>query len=274
MTEALAFIKRYALLIAGKRLTAASAALSYFLTMTFFPLLILLYSMLGSSYPSAVRLLSIGRRFLAEETARTIEEFLLYVARNNSRAMTTAAAAILLSSASAAVRSLQATIGELQGCRRFKGLRNILFSVLFSLLFVAVMYVSALVMLTGENALEWLNRLIPGLNAARLWRLIRFPLLAVIDYGILYGVYEFSVPEQSPYPTRIGALSAAAGMISVSALFSGFIGASSRYPLVYGSLSSVILLMLWLHVCCFTVYAGAALNVLLRDLAEEDGRSA
>ena len=52
--------------------------------------------------------------------------------------------------------------------------------------------------------------------------------------------------------------------------FSAIIGASARYPLVYGSLASIILLMLWLYTCCMVLFCGAALNVALRDQRLED----
>ena len=46
-------------------------------------------------------------------------------------------------------------------------------------------------------------------------------------------------------------------------VFSNFIGVSTRYPLVYGSLASVILLMFWLFLICQIIYLGAALNIVL-----------
>ena len=58
--------------------------------------------------------------------------------------------------------------------------------------------------------------------------------------------------------------------MGVSVAFSAFIGASARYPLVYGSLASVILLMLWLYTCCMMIFCGAALNVALRDQHREE----
>ena len=39
-----------------------------------------------------------------------------------------------------------------------------------------------------------------------------------------------------------------------------FIAVSTRYPLVYGSLASIILLMFWLFLCCQIIYTGEALN--------------
>ena len=54
-------------------------------------------------------------------------------------------------------------------------------------------------------------------------------------------------------------------LVAVSMAFSTFIGASTKYPLVYGSLSAVILLMLWLYTCCMVILCGAAFNVARRD---------
>ena len=174
-----------------------------------------------------------------------------------------------MSAASAAVRSLQATIGELQGQQRYTGLRDFLFSVIFSLLFVAALYFAMLVMLTGKDFLAWLSGWVPGVDSTGVWHLLRYPLLAAIDYAIICGVYKVSMPRGMRYPIYAGALFSTAAMVGVCIAFSVFIGASARYPLIYGSLASVVLLMMWLYTCCLMIYCGAALNVALREQRRE-----
>ena len=208
-------LRRWAALYTDKRLTRASAALSFFLTSTLFPLLIILYTLLGSSPERIERIMAFARQLMAAETADTIGEFLTYVARNNSRSMMMAALILLLTSASAAMRTLQATIGELQGEPRFRGLTDFLFSLIFSLLFTAALYFAILVMLTGREFLAWFKGIFPVFDSAGVWQVL-------------------------------------------------------RYPLVYGSLASVILLMLWLYTCCLMIFSGAALNVALRDQRREE----
>lgn len=262
-------LRRFGLLYAEKRLTRASAALSFFLTMTLFPLLIILYTLLGNSHDRIARIISFAREIFAADTAETIAEFLQYVALNNSQSMMLAALFVLVSSASAAVRTLQATIGELQGEHRYTGLRDFLFSVIFSLLFVAALYFAMLVMLTGKDFLAWISGMIPAVDSTGLWRYLRYPLLAAIDYAIICGVYEVSLPRKQRYPISFGALFSTLAMVGVCIAFSLFIGASARYPLIYGSLASVVLLMMWLYTCCLMIYCGAALNVALRDVRRE-----
>jgi len=52
--------------------------------------------------------------------------------------------------------------------------------------------------------------------------------------------------------------------------FSFFMGKSVRYSLVYGSIASLILLMLWIYMCCFVLYLGAAFNVALYSIKKEE----
>ncbi len=256
-----------------KRLTRASAALSYFLTMTLFPFLIILYTLLGNSYDKAMRILAFARNFIAENSAETIAEFLRYVAANNSTAMMIAALVVLVTTASAAVRSLQATIGEMQGGQRFQGTMDFVFSIIFSLLFVAALYFAVLVMLTGREFIQWLNGVLPFVDIRDSWNVLRFIVLAAIDYGIVWTIYAVSKRRGDRYPTAVGALTATLAMVGVSIAFSLFIGASARYPLIYGSLASVILLMFWLYTACLVIYCGAAINIALRNVRAEDGES-
>ena len=58
-------------------------------------------------------------------------------------------------------------------------------------------------------------------------------------------------------------LGAALAIVAASALFSWFIGLSSRYALVYGSLASLIVLLVWLYLCAAILLVGAAAGRVL-----------
>ncbi len=49
----------------------------------------------------------------------------------------------------------------------------------------------------------------------------------------------------------------------MSILFSLFISASTRYALIYGSLASVIIMMVWLFLCSMIIICGNILNLEL-----------
>ncbi len=48
-----------------------------------------------------------------------------------------------------------------------------------------------------------------------------------------------------------------------------FISLSARYALVYGSLASVMILMMWLYTCANIVMIGISLNIVLTKRKEE-----
>jgi len=261
----LGFAKEFHRIYNENNVPRSAAALTYYLTMTFFPLLICLYTLLGSSYDKAMEVLDFTRHLMAAETAAAIEDFLAYVAANNNKAMMLAALFVLLTSASAAERSLHATIGEMQGKQRFRGLMGFAFSIVFSLILVAAIYLATILMLSGGSFLQWLNGVLPILHIGGSWRILRFFLLAGIVNVIVWAIYKVSQRRDDRYPTHLGAVLATLAMVGVSIVFSGFISASNRYPLVYGSLASVILLMLWLYTSCLVIYCGAAFNIALRN---------
>ncbi|MBR5094532.1 MAG: YihY/virulence factor BrkB family protein [Oscillospiraceae bacterium] len=252
-----------------KKIPRSAAALSYSLTMSIFPLIICLYALLGNSYEKMIQALSFVEQFFSADTSKSIRSFLGYVGRDRSMAMTIAGAMLLLTSASAAVRSLQTTIGELQGGRRYRGVWDFLFSIVFSIAFLAAMYFAILVMLTGKAFLEFVDSTLPFLDISSSWEQIRFLLLGGIEFVILWAVYRVSVVRGRTYRTFPGAIAATIGIVVMSWVFSTFIAASARYPLVYGSLASLILLMFWLFLCCQIIYLGAALNVAIRDLGSQ-----
>ena len=249
-----------------------AAALSYYLTMTAFPLIICLYSLLGNNYAKALQIIEFLDQFVSAETTRTLKSFIVYVSMSHNTAMFFAGLTVLLTSASAAVRALQGTIGEMQGGGRCQGLRDFLFSLIFCLAFLASLYFGIIVMFTGRDFLELLNGWLPFIDISSSWQWVRFLLLGGITLVIFCGIYVVSKRRCDRYRILPGAAFATAGMVVMSWIFSGFIAASTRYPLVYGSLASLILLMFWLFLCCQVIYLGAALNIALRNVwfHEED----
>ena len=127
------------------------------------------------------------------------------------------------------------------------------------------MYFAILVMFTGRSFLDLLSGYLPFVDVGASWQWLRFILLALIEFAIFWGVYEASKRRSDAYSVIPGAIFSTAAMVGMSFVFSVFIAASARYPLVYGSLASLILLMFWLYLSCQIIFWGAALNVALRN---------
>ena len=251
-----------------RQIPIASAALCYYTTMTVFPLIICLYTLLGRNYGQAIEILAFMEQFLSTGAIATIQSFLGYVSQNHSMGMAIAGATVLLSSASAGVRSMQVTIGRMQGGARYPGIGGFIFSLFFAVVFLVATWFAIIVLFTSKDLLTLLNSKLPFFDISGSWYWVKYVLLAVIMFLFIWVTYRVSRKKHMHYALWPGALIATIGIVVMSLVFSAFIAASARYSLVYGSLASIILLMYWLYLIGQVIYIGAAFNIALRDLRQ------
>ena len=144
------------------------------------------------------------------------------------------------------------------------GLSETNFIALFSLIFLVVVYFAALVVLLGQRLLTVLAAHFAFIDPDSLWTALRYPILFLLVFLMLWGLYRVTAPPEERTGLALGALAATAAIELLSATFSAFIGMSARYALVYGSLTSLVMLMLWLYFCCTLVILGNAFSLCLQ----------
>ena len=144
-----------------------------------------------------------------------------------------------------------------------------------SALFLLTVYLSVVVIFTGEwffwlleeNLPRRIAELLPLSALSGLWRWLRYLLLFCFVLLLVLIVYRAGTPRgavRRPV-VLLSSLLAALAMVAASAVFSWFIGMSSRYALVYGSLASLIILLVWLYLCGNILLLGAAVGRVLEN---------
>ena len=247
----------------AQRIPVAAAGLAFFLTLTLFPLLICLQTMLGSLFPPTEELRSFLAVLLPRDTVDALLSYLRYASENQSHAMLAAAISLLVTSSSAAFRVVDRVMGEMRGRRRFSGAFAWVFSFCFSLFFLAAIYFAVILIVSGKWVLDLADRHIYFMNVAESWRWWRFVLLFLLLFVLLGGVYRITAPKRGGGRVLPGAAAASVCLVAFSVAFSAFLGAGAKYPLIYGSLAGVVLVMLWLYTCGVVLFLGNALNVAL-----------
>ena len=88
---------------------------------------------------------------------------------------------------------------------------------------------------------------------------MRYLLLFCFVLLLVLIVYRAGTPRRLAGRRTVirSSLCTALILVASSAIFSWFIGMSSRYALVYGSLASLMILLVWLYFCCSILLAGA-----------------
>ena len=94
-------------------------------------------------------------------------------------------------------------------------------------------------------------------------------MLFLIILGLILVLYVLTTSHEGSRRQVPGAFVAAVGMAAISVLFSWLFGRSAKYPLVYGSLASMILLMVWLNLLSYMIVIGSAVNQALFETRKQ-----
>lgn len=249
----------------------AAAALAYFLILTLFPLLVCVNFFIGLLELDPEAVFSALDSLLPRESLSIILDYLTYVSgvpQSQSTPLLLASLFTILLSASAGLRTLLKTMDELYQVRHVSSLRLVVVSVALSILFLLTIYLSIVVIFTGDWFFQLLEarlpsplaELIPLRLLSQLWGWLRYLLLFFCVLLLVLAVYRMGTPpplRREKKVLRLTALFSAGALVACSVLFSWFIGMSSRYSLVYGSLASLIILLVWLYFCGNILLVGA-----------------
>lgn len=249
----------------------AAASLAYFLILTLFPLLVCVNFFIGLLELDPEAVFSALDSLLPRESLSIILDYLTYVSgvpQSQSTPLLLASLFTILLSASAGLRTLLKTMDELYQVRHVSSLRRVVVSVALSILFLLTIYLSIVVIFTGDWFFQLLEarlpsplaELIPLRLLSQLWGWLRYLLLFFCVLLLVLAVYRMGTPpplRREKKVLRLTALLSAGALVACSVLFSWFIGMSSRYSLVYGSLASLIILLVWLYFCGNVLLVGA-----------------
>lgn len=245
-----------------KPVARSAAALSFYLTLSIFPFLICVTVILGSFNLQETDSFALLESVMPEATFSVLSDYLTYISENRSDLMFVFGAAALITSSSAAFRSFTGITGELQGKMRFSGALGFLISFVFSLMFLVAIYASAFVILSGEWLIHLIETHFDVGEISMFWRWLRFILLFMMLFAVIFSVYRISAPKNTTRMSRLpGALCASFVLVGASALFSRLITMSMRYEILYGSLASFIILMTWLYICSLILILANVLNI-------------
>ena len=266
----------------SKHISRSAAELAYFLILSFFPLLICVNAFIVLLPVNLEAVLAAAAPLLPKAAYDILGEYVGYITTNQSPGLLAAGIFMTLFFASAAFRALMNIMEEIYSRKGYRGFRQIVASVLFALLLLVTIFLSLVVLLTGGWLFQEVERLL-HLEANALpwdWQWMRFLLLFLLVFLFVLLVYRMAAPRGKPRPpVMTGAFLAAVALSVFSILFSWFIGLSSRYSLVYGSLASIIILLVWLYLCGNILILGNVFNCvwykhkklkLLKELKKEE----
>ena len=105
-----------------------------------------------------------------------------------------------------------------------------------------------------------------------LWARLRFPIIAVAGYFALFFLYALAQDTRQPWRNIWpGPLAALGAWLAFSWLYAWYVENVAHYSLLYGSIGTIIVLLIWLNVSAMTLIMGAECNGALISLRKDGG---
>ena len=252
----LRFIWDGVLVYFDRRIGQAAACLTYFVVLSIFPVLICVSYLLGLANIDILNMISNLDSFLPEDAMAILKGYLVNVSYRRTPALFIAGLVACLFSASAAYRTISQVILDVYAYTPRSPLRNILVSILYPPALLVTLILSVVVVITGEKTRAALSAHLPFLaQYLDQWLWLRYALLFAIFFLFILSVLALASPRGSPKtPMTISSLAASVALVAASAAFSAFIGMSSQYSLIYGSLVSIVVLLILLDLCAQVLF--------------------
>ncbi len=251
--------------------SAFAAQTAFFVILSFLPFLIFLLTLVRFLPVETERMLAAVQTAFPEAVHDFIGVLLYEVLQKTSGALLSISVITALWSASRGflviIRGMNAVYGNRE-TRNYFVLR--LWSVGYTLVFALVLVLTLLLLVFGNRIYMHIGSRIPFLeHAALLVISLRTVVSFLVLAGFFWGLYLLIPNRKSKHATAElpGAVLSAAGWLGFSYLYSFYIDRMSNFSAMYGSLTAIVLCMIWLYACMYIMFIGAELNVVAAEPA-------
>lgn len=187
---------------------------------------------------------------------------------NQSTGVISITVIVALWSAGKGVLAMSTGLNCVYKCREtrnyvFLRLRATLYTVMFILVIILLLVLSVF----GNSLNLFIEEHVPILSKAADWlieaRTFITPVTLVL-FTLL--IYKFLPNRKDRYLKQLpGAVFAAIGWMVVSWVFSVYVDVFEGFSTMYGSLTTIVLIMLWLYFCMYSILLGGEINVMMYD---------
>ena len=252
-----------------------SAALAYYLLFTLFPFLIFLSSLLGLLHLDVSEVLRGLQPLLPAEVLDVAEAYLEYASRTSSAAMLWFGLIFSIYFPMRAADCLMRAVRRAYHLPRPGNHLVYRFKVLLYTVFLLVAIAATLSLATvSQRMLAFLGKYITlPLVFVELWDLLRFLMLAVVVFGAVGLLYAMAQDSRQPGRNVVpGVITSLAAWMALSAAYSFYVENFANYSLIYGTLGTMVVLMIWLYLTATVLIMGAEINDTLASLRGDSPR--
>ncbi|WP_050614964.1 YihY/virulence factor BrkB family protein [Bacillus testis] len=266
MNKVKIFVKELSKKTKEDRATGLAAEQSYYYTLSLFPMMILLLSIIPYLNLSTDQVISAMEKLLPGETTSMLKTTILDIIETRNGGLLTFG---ILGTIWSASNGMNAFIHSSNIAFEVKESRNFIVSRLISIGltfgFIFAIIVVLVLPVFGNVLIDALSKIIDLSPETKLiFSIVRYTVAVVVMAAILSILYFVAPDKRYPFKHVIpGAAIATVVWLIISLGFSFYVSHFGNYSSTYGSLGGFIVLMLWLYLTGLVFVVGGEINALL-----------
>lgn len=254
--------------VARHHVGAYAAQAAYFFMLSMIPIILLLLTLVQYTPVTKADVMTA----VVQVFPSTVDSLITSIVNqvyNQSSTIIPITIIVALWSAGKGVLSISTGLNSIYGCpetRNYFYLR--IRATLYTVLFVVAITLLLVIAVFGNSINIFITSHIPAVKpiADKLIEL-RTIVAPIVLMGFLVLIYKFLPNRRDWFRKQIpGAVFAAIGWLVVSWVFSVYLDIFKGFSNMYGSLTTIVLIMLWLYFSMYCILLGAEANVYLHDM--------
>ena len=251
-------------------ISAFSAQTTFFLLISFFPFVIIFITLTQYLHlEQNMEFLHVTSNIIPSNIISLLNDILQEI-YSKTGAVISVSVVTLLWSASKGINAFNNCFNDIYNIKENKNYFFIRFlAIIYTVVFISLLFLSIIVFVFGTQLYfaisKWLPNSLVSYTANNIIN-IRSAVGIIIFFLFFVLLYRF-LPNKKIKSTKTipGALFATLGWLCVSFVFSAFVNYITRLSYIYGSLSGVVITLLWLYFCIYIVFIGAEINYFYQN---------
>lgn len=263
MKKFIRFLVRLIRRIFADEITVYSAQASFYIIISAFPFIMLLMSLIGFIIPISSQSVIDWINAIFPDAIKPTIITLADEIFTKSVSLVSVSALTALWSASRGIAALERGVKRVYRTKRNPNLiADGFMSIIYTFMFIALIFATLILQVFGNLIRDIMIKYIHFslTDMVLIKGVFSFAFMTLI-FQLMY--YFFNKRQSKFNKTLPGAAFSALGWIIFSNIYSVYIENIANYSYIYGSLTAVVLLMLWLYFCVVIFLIGAEINNLI-----------
>ncbi len=261
-------IKKFVIKLDKDNIGAFAAQSAFFFILSIFPLFMLILSVMKYTPLTTGHLIEFFNDLLPSALANSFNNVINETYTKSNIGLISFAAVTTLWTASKGVASITFGFENVYGNEKDKRSYIVvrLLSTLYTIIFIFAFVLSLALLVFGNNLVGFFSNrssIMYGISTGLIeHRSLFVPVVLIL---IFCGIYNISSPKKTRLIIQLpGALFSTIGWIGFSYLFSFYVNNFDSYSYLYGSITTIILLMVWFYICIYILFLGVEINIFFR----------